>query len=64
MVEFIVRNIRKNVDLACYKDSVTALKALNGFCRKFNKDMDHYMVLKRTIKLDGSHFDEIVTEFE
>lgn len=63
MAKFIVRNLCNGTDLASYSDSVSALKALNGFCKKFNKNLDHYMVLKRVL-VEGEYHEEVITELE
>ena len=63
MSEYIVKKLSKKIDLVSYKSSVLAFKSLSAYCKAYNRDIDDYQVVKRTV-IDGVTHDEIVEVLE
>jgi len=63
MSEYIVKKLSKKRDLVSYKSSVLAFKSLSAYCKEYNRNIDDYQVVKRTVR-DGVTHDEIVEVLE
>ncbi len=61
MADFIVRNIRKNIDLVVYDCPLKAHKSLNEFCFRHNKNKADYTIIKRSV-VDKKVTDDFLQE--